>query len=178
MSKSTEHIWICGVCNKPFVDEGALREHTDRLDAEGNQHDGEPWGSITPCVVARWTDDCQGKKDFDGSVVELSTRYWPGANSGYGVTLLSMAHNGHVREELVPHGSRHHAHTSICLVRGTGGDLLTLAGEHFFGDSFDEVKLAVEAWAQRMVARVWRTVIAEFAGDEPERGWKEGADDE
>lgn len=26
---------------------------------------------------AAWTDDCQGKKNFDLNIVQLSTRYWP-----------------------------------------------------------------------------------------------------
>lgn len=25
-----------------------------------------------------WTDDCQGKKDYDGSLVRVTSRYWPG----------------------------------------------------------------------------------------------------
>jgi hypothetical protein len=28
-------------------------------------------------VPAKWTDDCQGKKDYDGDIVSISTRYWP-----------------------------------------------------------------------------------------------------
>lgn len=31
---------------------------------------------ITPC--ATWTDDCQGKQDYDGRLLGISTRYWPG----------------------------------------------------------------------------------------------------
>lgn len=25
----------------------------------------------------KWTNDCQGKKDYDGEFVSVSTRYWP-----------------------------------------------------------------------------------------------------
>ena len=35
-------------------------------------------------VPAKWTDDCQGKKDYDGKILCLSTRYWP---RGGGVTV-------------------------------------------------------------------------------------------
>ena len=31
---------------------------------------------------AMWTDDCQGKKDYDGNMVSISTRYWPGPSGG------------------------------------------------------------------------------------------------
>ena len=28
-------------------------------------------------LSAKWTNDCQGKKDYDGPILEVSTRYWP-----------------------------------------------------------------------------------------------------
>ena len=34
-------------------------------------------------VSARWTNDCSGKKDFDGRIVDLSTRYWPRGGGFY-----------------------------------------------------------------------------------------------
>ena len=36
-------------------------------------------------LVARWTDDCQGKKDFDGRLLSYSTRYWPASYRGSGI---------------------------------------------------------------------------------------------
>jgi len=30
---------------------------------------------MKPC--AEWTDDCQGKKDYDGPIITIATRYWP-----------------------------------------------------------------------------------------------------
>lgn len=171
---SHEHIWTCGVCGKPFINEDDLRDHTDRRDASGEQHDGEPWGSLKPRVVAEWTLDCGGKKSFDGEVVVLSSRYWPGGHWPAGsIVVTPKDHNGHQYMNAEPYTRRHHAHTSICLVKGIQGDHVQVADEHFFGDSFDEVKVAVEAWASVMVARVWRAVIAEFASHEPERGWSE-----
>lgn len=29
-------------------------------------------------LAAIWTNDCQGKQDYDGPLLRLSTRYWPG----------------------------------------------------------------------------------------------------
>lgn len=29
--------------------------------------------------AAQWTDDCQGKKNYDGPMLDISTRYWPGS---------------------------------------------------------------------------------------------------
>lgn len=167
--------WSCGVCGKPFVDEDALRDHTDRRDPEGDQHDGEPWVSLKPVVVAKWRDDCQGKKDYDGEVVVLSCRYWPGADSEQGTMIVTRDHNGQVVIGTEPHGERHHVHASICLVKA-GGDFATLTHEHFYGNSFDEVRVATEGWAKGAVARVWRAVIVEFARDEPVRGWSEASD--
>ena len=28
-------------------------------------------------LAAEWTDDCQGKKDYDGDVLAITTRCWP-----------------------------------------------------------------------------------------------------
>jgi hypothetical protein len=36
---------------------------------------GSMTATLTP--AARWTDDCQGKKDYDGRLLDISTRYWP-----------------------------------------------------------------------------------------------------
>jgi len=38
-----------------------------------------------PLKEFKWTNDCQGKKDFDGPIVTLSSRYWP---SGGGFSML------------------------------------------------------------------------------------------
>lgn len=160
----------CGKCNKPFPDEATLRAHTERVDAAGDQHDGEPWGSVESVVVAEWKDDCQGKKDFDGAVVVLSTRYWPPPSSGHGSTLLRREH-GAVTVETLPYGEQASAHAAIALVQGKHGDFLALTDEHFYAPTEAEVKAAVEAWAKLQAARVWRAVIAEFARDEPARGW-------
>lgn len=37
-------------------------------------------------IDAKWTPDCQGKKDYDGQILSISTRYWP---SGGGFATFS-----------------------------------------------------------------------------------------
>ena len=32
---------------------------------------------MTKKINAEWVDDCQGKKDFDATILRISTRYWP-----------------------------------------------------------------------------------------------------
>jgi hypothetical protein len=33
-------------------------------------------------LAAKWTNDCGGKKDYDGDILSVSTRYWP-ADGGF-----------------------------------------------------------------------------------------------
>ncbi len=76
---------------------------------------------------ARWSD-CQGKKDFDGWLVSISTRYWPG------------------------YGSRPSAHSSINLLFGDAdddgynADYFMLTEKTFEGDTEADVKRQVEVW--------------------------------
>lgn len=144
--------WCCGTCDKPFVNEEGLRRHQEHVQCDGDRHDGEPWGSIKPTLVAEWTDDCSGKKNFDGRIVVLSSRYWPASRHESG---------------------KHHCHAAICLVKGRDGDFIDVVHEHFWCDTFAELSAAVKAWAEAMVARVWTAVIATFAADEPTLSYEE-----
>jgi hypothetical protein len=71
-----------------------------------------------------WTDDCQGKKDYDGPLLSVSTRYWPPSYSRDG---------------------QHSASASI-LWGDPATEYTTIAEHEFFGDTLDEVKQFVEAW--------------------------------
>lgn len=54
-----------------------------------------------PRINARWTDDCQGKKDFDGTIIDISSRYWP-RGGGFGlfsrVELIGGPFDGQTRD--------------------------------------------------------------------------------
>lgn len=77
-------------------------------------------------LYAQWMPDCQGKQDFDGPLISVSTRYWPDFT----------------------------AHSSIILRLGPkqpndgGGDYLVWRDRKFSGDTEAEVKSQVEAWAK------------------------------
>ena len=111
-------------------------------------------------VPAEWTDDCQGKKDYDGHVVSISTRYWP---RGGGISTFSRTE-----------GWRDNPFTdqkpsAKCAVyfrhgdpypRGDGFDLIE---KEFEGETFEEVKAQVEAWAEQQYNRVLSALRKEFA---------------
>jgi hypothetical protein len=107
-----------------------------------------------PTHAAEWTDDCQGKKDFDGDFVSVSTRYWPGY-----YTVFNTA-----RPDLGLHeigDRRPSAHSAIIIRVGTGSDI-TLTDRDFDGATEEEVKRAVEAWVDEQFARVVKAMKAEF----------------
>lgn len=90
----------------------------------------------------KWTDDCQGKKDYDGDIVCISTRYWPPSRE-YG-----------------------HKHTATCCVMIGDGypnfnhHSMIIADKEFEGDSFEEIREQVEVWAQKQASHVYRILIA------------------
>jgi hypothetical protein len=90
-----------------------------------------------------WTDDCQGKKDYDGSIVRLSTRYWP-RGGGFAVFDTAEPEKG-FRTNALPH-MKPSAHASIVLDT-EDSDECTLAEKDFEADTEEEVKAAVEQWA-------------------------------
>jgi hypothetical protein len=106
---------------------------------------------------AKWTNDCQGKKDFDGDIVSISTRYWP---RGGGMMILNVDQNG--AHWLPPDESiRPHAHSSL-LVRHDESEPLMLIERHFEGETFEEIALQVEAWAQEQMDRAVAALLTEF----------------
>jgi len=105
---------------------------------------------LTPC--AQWTDDCQGKKDYDGRLLSISTRYWPGPGSSG--TMVVNAQPGQAAViTTAPYGTRPSATATICLNHGAPdhygyGDSLVWREKDFEADTEAEVKALVEAWVQ------------------------------
>jgi len=121
----------------------------------GSSH-AEDEGHVPPWDNApEWTDDCQGKKDFDGEIVSVSTRYWPRGGSAdvYDVTPRGVA--------VVPRDMsvRPSAHSAI-VVCG-----VNVVESDFEGDTEAEVKAAVEKWVAEQTARAVAAVKATFAKD-------------
>jgi hypothetical protein len=108
---------------------------------------------------AEWTNDCQGKKDFDGEIVSLSTRYWP-RGGGFGLMVRNEAgvleiENNDARPEIKPS-----AKSSILL----DGECVT--SEEFDGETFEDVAAQVEAWAKEQHAKIVAAIENLFAEGE------------
>lgn len=111
-------------------------------------------------VPAEWTDDCQGKKNYDGELVSLSTRYWP---QGGGFWLVARNAIGATIDENPAPEIKPHANSEIVL--RTGDDEredVTLVERDFEGETFEEVKSQVEAWAAEQYARIAHALRREF----------------
>lgn len=117
-------------------------------------------------VPARWTDDCQGKKDFDGELVRLSSRYWPRGGGFHTFSRQEGWQGNETRPEIKPS-----AKASILLYFGPTEeeceyDYETLIAQDFEADTEAEVKAQVEAWAQAQYDKIAATLRSAFASDE------------
>lgn len=115
-------------------------------------------------VPAEWTDDCQGKKDYDGELVSLSTRYWPRGGSHAviqpGVGVVSDTHSPE-RQHIRPHAS---ASIYLGSTANAWYDKAVLLAEcDFEAETQVDVQLAVEKWAAEQFARIEKVLRAEFA---------------
>lgn len=108
-----------------------------------------------------WTDDCQGKKDFDGDILSLSTRYWPrggGFHASFIVPGQPVVWEGNeARPEIKPS-----AHSSILLL---GKELVS---KEFEAETEAEVKQQVEDWARAQIEPL-RDLIKERYKEEKKR---------
>ena len=96
--------------------------------------------------TAKWTDDCQGKKDYDGSLIDISTRYWP-RGGGFSVLTAERQWLGNeARPDVRPSAS------ASLLLRyiddGGDEDYIDLVEQSFEAETQEEVQRAVEAWVQ------------------------------
>lgn len=96
-----------------------------------------------------WTDDCSGKKDYDGVVLRISTRYWPRGGSTF------ICDGGGFRKH--DDGRKPYAHSGLLL--GGYNDYVTISESGFEGETFEEVAKLVESWAQEQMDKV-ETVLS------------------
>lgn len=104
---------------------------------------------------AEWTDDCQGKKDYDGPIVSISTRYWPRGGGFFAVhrqgNNVTFEEND-ARPEIKPSAK------SALMLRFNDSDgdedYLDLTSQEFEGETFEEVAAQVEAWAQEQMDKL------------------------
>jgi hypothetical protein len=109
---------------------------------------------------ARWTDDCQGKQDFDGLAVLISTRYWPGP-----ITVFNTAGPWKGFYEIP--GGPPSARAALCINHGEPlehgyADEFVLAERRFEGATGDDVKRQVEEWVQQQFERMTAALRREF----------------
>ena len=97
-------------------------------------------------LQARWTDDAQGKKDYDGDIVSVSTRYWPSRDY----------------RQIGGNLTKPSAQCSI-LIRFGEGESKPLIVKEFEARTFEEIKDQVEAWAQLQMNRVTELLLAGFS---------------
>jgi hypothetical protein len=105
-----------------------------------------------------WKPDCQGKWDYDCDLVSLSCRYWP---QGGGFHVYDTMNGSWEGNEVRP-GIRPSAKASICIGDLAIGPYEELAEVKFDGDTEDEVKAKIEAWAAEMIGRVDAAIRREF----------------
>lgn len=107
-----------------------------------------------------WEPDCQGKQDYDGPIITVSTRYWPGP--GGGGPMIVTAQPGRLPKITEgQYDDSPSAHSSILLRLGPkelhdgGGDYMIWREQDFKAPTELEVKALVEAWVrQQMLAIV------------------------
>ena len=101
-------------------------------------------------IAIEWTNDCSGKKDYDGDVVRVSSRYWP-RGGGFLVFGTNGLEDNDARPEIKPSAKSH-----ILL-----GDE-ELATAEFEGETEAEVKAQVEAWVTEKIACIESAMRAAF----------------
>ena len=101
--------------------------------------------------TAKWTPDCNGKQDYDGRLLSISTRYWPAWKSSDNRPSANAAiHVDHG----IPHPEEEFADYSV------------LAEAEFSADTETEVKAQVEEWVRRECREVLdRLGVLSLPGD-------------
>lgn len=119
-------------------------------------------------VPVKWTPDCSGKQDFDGGLVEVSTRYWP---RGGGFLVVRCGPEGTTVEDNDARPEIRPSATSTIYLGNCRDDFYDdaerLARQSFEGDTEEEVKAAVEAWVAAQFQRIGHALRAEFDATEP-----------
>jgi hypothetical protein len=110
-------------------------------------------------IAANWTDDCQGKRDFDGDVVRISTRYWP-RGGGFSMSVDGGVFTTNADKTIPPSAT-----SSIELYhKDEDGDdtSVTLTECEFEGETFEEVSAKVEDWGGTQFDRIVKVLQKEF----------------
>lgn len=106
----------------------------------------------------KWTNDCQGKKDYDGPLVSVSSRYWPSHPEQLeGKHWNELTAENELAIRPYEKDGRPSAIASIVLdLEGEGGNYLTWREQEFKADTQEDVKRLVEEWVQEQFDEVRR----------------------
>lgn len=119
---------------------------------ERRKESSEALNNTMQRVPAQWTNDCQGKQDYDGELVGLSTRYWPRGGGFHIVRGNGEWEGNETRPDILPS-----AHATIYL-----GPDEELAEFWCKADTEGEVKRRVEMWATVQFCRIQNALRKEF----------------
>jgi len=111
---------------------------------------------------ATWTDDCQGKKNYDGEILSISTRYWPAGGSAHVFDTARPDRGFQPQSVYTPDIKPSAKSTLLLTVKGHPLGGIELASQDFEGETFEDVKQQVEAWAQEQMSRAADLLLREF----------------
>ena len=103
--------------------------------------------------AAQWSDDCQGKKDYDGPLVSVSTRYWP---RGGGFSTFDTATGEWTENDSRPHICPRAVSKIVLNLKDD--DRTVLAVHEFQAESEADVKDQVESWVQGQFAEIVKSL--------------------
>lgn len=114
-------------------------------------------------TTAKLTDDCCGKKDFDGEMLSVSSRYWPKGGSALAFDTSNPSAGLHHYDD----GSACSANSKILFhYKKENGDqdyvVVAESGDYITGDSLEEVQAKIESWVQKTTDRIFRALTKEF----------------
>lgn len=116
--------------------------------------------------AARWTPDCQGKWDYDGRLISISTRYWP-RGGGFHVYIPGDGRGLHPSSEDHPEikpsaTASIHVHCGEPDENGHNSPYAVLAEHEFEADTEQEVKAAVEVWVTEQYVKIVKCLMSEY----------------
>jgi hypothetical protein len=97
-------------------------------------------GELKMKVPAEWSDDCGGKKNFDGDLVSVCVTCFPGGRGGSST-----------------------ASASILLLQGNDeDDDVDLVRQEFTGQTQEEAQRQVEVWVQAKYEEIAKLLMDHF----------------
>lgn len=113
-------------------------------------------------LAAGWTPDCQGKQDYDGKILSVSTRYWP-RGGGYFVVENFPGQPVKIEGNEARPEQKPSAHSSL-IINEQGGNYYELVEKSFEAETEQEVKTQVEKWAQEQMDKAVKVLADAFGG--------------